>query len=153
MQSPAYSSCVPTLVVGYSVKARGIARDIFGTEDRYVLPVQSLQTQLPVVGNRDPRLFLIADDHRADVDTHHRPCLKVFRQFRLLESVTEQALFQAGVRDNVRRYPDPAFSLQPEEAKLPEDFKTGAVVGINISPMIIRYEVLLATIASRFEIS
>ena len=40
----AYSSCVPTLVVGYSVKARGIARDIFGTEDRYVLPVQSLQT-------------------------------------------------------------------------------------------------------------
>ena len=26
------------------------------------------------------------------------------------ESITEQALFQAGVRDNVRRYPDPAFS-------------------------------------------
>lgn len=38
----AYSSCVPTLVVGYSVKARGIARDLFGTEDNYVLPVQSL---------------------------------------------------------------------------------------------------------------
>lgn len=38
----AYSSCVPTLVVGYSVKARGIARDLFGTEENYVLPVQSL---------------------------------------------------------------------------------------------------------------
>lgn len=38
----AYSSCVPTLVVGYSVKARGIARDLFGTEIGYVLPVQSL---------------------------------------------------------------------------------------------------------------
>lgn len=38
----AYSSLVPTLVVGYSVKARGIARDLFGTEDGYVLPVQSL---------------------------------------------------------------------------------------------------------------
>lgn len=38
----AYSTQVPTLVVGYSVKARGIARDIFGTEDNYVLPVQSL---------------------------------------------------------------------------------------------------------------
>lgn len=38
----AYSSCVPTLVVGYSVKARGIARDLFGTEDGYVLPVQGL---------------------------------------------------------------------------------------------------------------
>lgn len=40
----AYSSGVPTLVVGYSVKARGIARDLFGTEDNYVLPVQSLKT-------------------------------------------------------------------------------------------------------------
>lgn len=38
----AYSSCVPTLVVGYSVKARGIARDLFGTEKGYVVPVQSL---------------------------------------------------------------------------------------------------------------
>ena len=39
----AYSSTVPTLVVGYSVKARGIARDLFGTEEGYVLPVQSLR--------------------------------------------------------------------------------------------------------------
>lgn len=39
----AYSSCVPTLVVGYSVKARGIAKDLFGTDEHYVLPVQSLQ--------------------------------------------------------------------------------------------------------------
>jgi hypothetical protein len=28
--------------MGYSVKARGIARDLFGTEEGYVLPVQSL---------------------------------------------------------------------------------------------------------------
>ena len=39
----AYSTCVPTLVVGYSVKAKGIAKDIFGTYDNYVLPVQSLK--------------------------------------------------------------------------------------------------------------
>ena len=38
----AYSSCVPTLAVGYSVKSRGIARDLFGTEDGYVLPVQQM---------------------------------------------------------------------------------------------------------------
>lgn len=38
----AYSNCVPTLVLGYSVKSRGIARDLFGTEENYVLPVQSL---------------------------------------------------------------------------------------------------------------
>lgn len=39
----AYSSCVPTLVVGYSVKARGIAKDLFGTDENYVLPVQKLE--------------------------------------------------------------------------------------------------------------
>ena len=39
----AYSTCVPTLVVGYSVKARGIAKDIFGSEENMVIPVQSLE--------------------------------------------------------------------------------------------------------------
>lgn len=39
----AYSQCVPTLVVGYSVKAIGIARDIFGDEKGYLIPVQSLK--------------------------------------------------------------------------------------------------------------
>lgn len=40
----AYSMTVPTLVVGYSVKARGIATDLFGTSENYVLPVQNLTT-------------------------------------------------------------------------------------------------------------
>lgn len=39
----AYSSLVPTLVVGYSVKAIGIAQDLFGTDENYVIPVQSLK--------------------------------------------------------------------------------------------------------------
>lgn len=38
----AYSTGVPALVAGYSVKARGIARDLFGTEEGHVVPVQSL---------------------------------------------------------------------------------------------------------------
>lgn len=38
----AYSNCVPTLVLGYSVKSRGIARDLFGSEERYVIPVQNM---------------------------------------------------------------------------------------------------------------
>lgn len=45
----AYSSCVPTLVVGYSVKARGIAKDIFGTEKNYVLSVQNLNEKNDLV--------------------------------------------------------------------------------------------------------
>lgn len=39
----AYSTCVPTLVLGYSVKSRGIAKDLFGTDRNYVLPVQKLE--------------------------------------------------------------------------------------------------------------
>lgn len=46
----AYSSSVPTLVVGYSVKARGIARDLFGTEEGYVLPVQKLREPNELTG-------------------------------------------------------------------------------------------------------
>lgn len=38
----AYSTLVPTLVLGYSVKSRGIATDLFGTDEHYVLPVQKL---------------------------------------------------------------------------------------------------------------
>lgn len=41
----AYSSCVPTLVVGYSVKAKGIAEDLFGTTKNYVIPTQDLRTE------------------------------------------------------------------------------------------------------------
>lgn len=38
----AYSTEVPTLVLGYSVKSRGIAKDIFGLEEKYVIPVQDI---------------------------------------------------------------------------------------------------------------
>lgn len=38
----AYSSFVPTLVLGYSVKSRGIAMDIFGSDEGYVVPVQKI---------------------------------------------------------------------------------------------------------------
>ena len=39
----AYSSNVPTLVLGYSIKAKGIAKDLFGTYDNYVVPTQELK--------------------------------------------------------------------------------------------------------------
>ena len=49
----AYSSCVPTLVVGYSIKARGIAKDLFGTDEGYVLPVQALAQKEDLVNAFD----------------------------------------------------------------------------------------------------
>ncbi len=41
----AYSSAVPTLVLGYSIKAKGIAADLFGDYEGWVLPVQSFQNE------------------------------------------------------------------------------------------------------------
>lgn len=41
----AYSSCIPTLVAGYSVKSKGIARDIFGTEEHYVIDIKNIKSE------------------------------------------------------------------------------------------------------------
>ncbi len=41
----AYSSCVPTLVLGYSTKSIGIAKDLFGTEMGYVISVKDIKRQ------------------------------------------------------------------------------------------------------------
>lgn len=38
----AYSLGIPTLVVGYSVKSKGIAIDLFGEDNHYVVPVDKL---------------------------------------------------------------------------------------------------------------
>lgn len=40
----AYSTCVPTLVVGYSVKSKGIAKDIFGDYNGLVVDGQKFQS-------------------------------------------------------------------------------------------------------------
>lgn len=41
----AYSQFIPTLVMGYSVKSLGIAQDLFGVSDNYVIPVTSLSDE------------------------------------------------------------------------------------------------------------
>lgn len=45
----AYSTKVPTLVLGYSIKSLGIAKDLFGTNENYVVPVSNLQTTQELV--------------------------------------------------------------------------------------------------------
>lgn len=41
----AYSSGVPTLALGYSIKSKGIAKDIFGTYQDYVLDMKCIQNK------------------------------------------------------------------------------------------------------------
>ena len=69
----AYSTGVPTLVVGYSVKARGIARDLFGTEDGYVLPVQQLKES-----NELTQAFIRLYEKRDAVRAHLNEMLPVY---------------------------------------------------------------------------
>lgn len=45
----AYSCFIPTLVLGYSVKARGISIDLFDTYDKYVLPIQEVSKETEVL--------------------------------------------------------------------------------------------------------
>lgn len=41
----AYSSFIPTLVIGYSVKSKGIAKDLFGEYNHFVTSVQNLENK------------------------------------------------------------------------------------------------------------
>ena len=61
----AYSSYVPTLVIGYSTKAKGIAKDLFGSEDHYVLPVQKLSHKRDM-----EQAFDWLNDNRLDISQH-----------------------------------------------------------------------------------
>lgn len=70
----AYSEQVPTLVVGYSVKARGIARDIFGKEDNYVIPVQSLQKEDDLLN-----AFMWIYKHEKEITEHYQTFMPSYR--------------------------------------------------------------------------
>lgn len=67
------------------------------------------------------------------------------------ESITADALKAAGVAENVKLYPDPAFSLVPEKITLPAEFKEKNTIGINISPMIVRNETVEGITISNYK--
>ena len=57
----AYSTLVPTLVIGYSVKSRGIAEDIFGNYQEYVLSCDELKDNALI------EKFKYIDDNKAEI--------------------------------------------------------------------------------------
>lgn len=60
----AYSSTVPPLVIGYSVKSRGIAKDIFGDENT-VLSIQDMQNTTLLI-----RKFQEMEERHPDLKKH-----------------------------------------------------------------------------------
>lgn len=83
----AYSSMVPTLVVGYSVKAKGIAQDIFGTYEGYVIDASELETKEDL-----KNAFMWIEKNEISIKEHlasfmPQYCAKVFNAKKELEKV------------------------------------------------------------------
>ncbi len=57
----AYSSFVPTLVVGYSIKSKGIATDLFGTYEKYVIASEKIKS-----GNELVDSFIWLEEHEEE---------------------------------------------------------------------------------------
>lgn len=65
--------------------------------------------------------------------------LKRYDLITVRESLTQTALANAGVIENVRSVADPAFLLDAQETQLPEGFQPGNTIGLNLSPLILQY--------------
>lgn len=81
-----YSSEVPTLVLGYSVKANGIAKDIFGDYKKYVLPVQNMKEKDEILNG-----FKYLIHNETKIKEHYRFFMPQYIQKVLLskEAVTK----------------------------------------------------------------
>jgi len=70
----AYSSIVPTIVLGYSVKSRGIAEDLFGKEDNYVLSVTDLDEGVLV------NEFIKLEENSEKIKSQLRSAMPMYRE-------------------------------------------------------------------------
>lgn len=69
----AYAMAVPTLVIGYSVKSIGIARDLFGTDQGYVLPMEELHGKQELVD-----AFRWMDAHQNEIRQHLKEIMPAY---------------------------------------------------------------------------
>ena len=79
----AYSSGVPTLAVGYSIKSKGIAKDIFGDYENYVIDSEKLNDYDAFVN-----AFQYIVDHEADIR-----CVLKDKNIEFTNQLKEQAEF------------------------------------------------------------
>lgn len=84
----AYSTEVPTLVIGYSVKSKGIAKDIFGTFDNYVLPVQNLQNESEL-----QQAFQWVEKNENEIRSHLKQFMPAFiERVRQAETIVQKTI-------------------------------------------------------------
>jgi polysaccharide pyruvyl transferase WcaK-like protein len=68
--------------------------------------------------------------------------LNTYDRILARESITYNTLLAWDVTPDLRLLPDIAFGLAPKAIKFPTGFQTGNFVGINISPLVIRREII-----------
>jgi polysaccharide pyruvyl transferase WcaK-like protein len=66
------------------------------------------------------------------------------------ESRTYNMLRKHGINTALQLLPDPAFLLEPKPVELPDGFETEKIVGINISPLVIRKEYIPGIVKENF---
>lgn len=71
----AYSTMVPTLVLGYSIKSKGIAKDLFGTDKGYVLPYTEIKEKEDIY-NAFSRIF----EAETTIKEHYKQILPSYTQ-------------------------------------------------------------------------
>ncbi len=86
----AYSTCVPTLVLGYSVKALGIAKDIFGSYDNYVVPVQQLSNTNELLNK-----FQWLKNNETEIRNHLKEIIPEYRErameaYKIIENLQQK---------------------------------------------------------------
>ncbi len=86
----AYSTCVPTLVIGYSVKSKGIAKDIFGTYDNYVISASIVKDDIlckkfDYINENKAQIKAILEEK---IPIYNAKAKNIFNQ--VLEKLTEQ---------------------------------------------------------------
>jgi len=66
--------------------------------------------------------------------------LRTYTHITARESLTFNALCRHGLTEKILLAPDTAFALEPKQLTLPESIKINEIVGINISPLVVRRE-------------
>ncbi len=83
----AYSTCVPTLVVGYSEKSIGIAKDLFGTAEGYVCSVQNMEKETQLLNdfnkllNNEQNMRDFLKDRIPEYVADHKYCVDAVKEF------------------------------------------------------------------------
>jgi colanic acid/amylovoran biosynthesis protein len=95
----AYSTSIPTLVIGYSVKAKGIASDIFGTFEDYVIPVQYLGEEDALV-----KAFMWLEQHESAIKEHLSKSMPEYIDRTWLAGQEVNRIIESKFKDNKCRY-------------------------------------------------